>query len=325
MRKITWLGMILGILIVLSLFVPQSPRMARAAPGTESLWSQSNSVSSASLELSNSGNADGSTTGDWAAADGGWTSPCCEWWEFVMEDISVCAVNSVTLYLTHYQSEWVNDSFSIEIYDGTTWLEVQSYNSTSEPPGSNTTNSWDVKALGINTWTKINAAKVRISGTGKTGGEDPVEWFVDTVELRIDYTPASISITVTDGNVAYGTVAVGATEDTTASGVNDTQTATNMGNVAEKFQIKSSNATGGTTNWTLESSQGDNTFTHKASTDGGSTWNIAMNTPDVYVVLKDNVAVNETQTFDLQIGMPTSITDYGEPHTITVTVLATAA
>jgi len=130
-----------------------------------------------------------------------------------------------------------------------------------------------------------------------------------------------ISVSVTDGDVSYGVLAVGATEDTTASGVNETQTALNDGTVAEDFDIKSSHAVGGT-QWSLAATAGSDAFTHTASIDGGTTWPVAMTVADTYVALDTNVAAAGSQTFDLQIEMPTSITDYSA-KAITVTVLAT--
>ena len=156
---------------------------------TERLWSESNSVSG-DLTLTSSGNADGATTGTWADANGKWAKKGY-WWELVMADSTQTGtINGVTLYLKHRQSSWADDNFLIQIYDGSSWINVQSYIEGSGPPTSDTTDNWDVKTLGIDTWTEINAAKVRIIGNGKTGGEDTVDWFVDTVELRIDYTPA---------------------------------------------------------------------------------------------------------------------------------------
>jgi len=218
MRRITWLGAIFGTLVVLSVFWPQSPDVARAAPDTESLWSESNTISSTALALTNSGDANGSTNSTWADATGLWAKKLY-WWEFVMADSTVGAgqINSVTLYLKHYQTGWADDNFLIQIYDGTNWLEVQSYTTTgSWPPTGDTTDSWDVKTLGINTWTKLNAAKVRIFGAISNPAEDTVQWFVDTVELRIDYTPQVISITLTDASpegIHFGSLNPGSTNN----------------------------------------------------------------------------------------------------------------
>ena len=129
-----------------------------------------------------------------------------------------------------------------------------------------------------------------------------------------------ISVSVTDGDVTYGVLELGASQNTTASGVNETQTANNNGTVAEDFNIKSSDAIGGT-QWTLGAAQGNNIFTHTASIDAGSTWDIAMTVAGSYTTLATNIVKDADRTFDLRIEMPTIITDY-TAKTITVTVQA---
>jgi hypothetical protein len=133
-------------------------------------------------------------------------------------------------------------------------------------------------------------------------------------------TAQNISVSVTDGSVSYGTLSLSSTEDTTASGLNDTQTAENDGNVAEDFNISSSDASGGT-GWTLSGTAiGTDQYEHKFSTNSGSTWT-AMTTS--YATLATNVAAAGTQDFDLQILTPSATTDYTQ-KTITVTVQAVA-
>lgn len=149
------------------------------------LWSQSNSVSTG-LTLTNSGNADGSGIDTWADADGKWARSPYEYWEFTMEDSSMEGpINNVTLFLKHYQSGWNNDNFLIQLWDGSNWFIVRSYTPGSGPPTVNTIDSWDIMTLGIDTWDEINAAIVRIIGNGRNGPEDTVDWFVDTVEIRV--------------------------------------------------------------------------------------------------------------------------------------------
>lgn len=140
----------------------------------------------------------------------------------------------------------------------------------------------------------------------------------DTVDCTV--TGSLLEVSVTDGAVAYGVLALSATEDTVTLGA--TQTATNDGTETIDLDIKSSNAIGGT-QWTLGVAQGADTFTHEASIDSGTTWPSAMTVADTYVALVTaGIAPAGTQTFDLQIGMPSSITDYTQ-KTITVTILAT--
>lgn len=139
-------------------------------------------------------------------------------------------------------------------------------------------------------------------------------------------TPQKISVAVADGTVAYGTLDLSTSKDTTSGGVNDTQIATNDGNVAEDFNIKSTDATGGT-GWTLAGSVGADQFKHSFCTAGSGspdpcdtapTWG-AMTTS--YSSLSTNVAVSGTKSFDLKLDTPTSTSDYVE-KSITVTVQA---
>lgn len=139
-------------------------------------------------------------------------------------------------------------------------------------------------------------------------------------------TPQNISVAVADGSVAYGTLDLSTAKDTTSTGVNDTQIATNDGNVAEDFNIRSTDATGGTT-WTLAATAGADQYAHSFCTTGGGapdpcdstpTWN-AMTTN--YAALASNIAAAGTNKFDLKLDTPTSTSDYTQ-KTITVTVQA---
>lgn len=139
-------------------------------------------------------------------------------------------------------------------------------------------------------------------------------------------TPQNISVSVSDGSVAYGTLDLSTSKDTTSTGVNDTQTATNDGNVAEDFNITSTNATGGTT-WTLAATIGADQYKHSFCNTGtgtpdpcdtGPSWS-AMTTS--YSSLAANIAGSGTSKFDLKLDTPSSVSDYAQ-KSITVTVQA---
>lgn len=133
-------------------------------------------------------------------------------------------------------------------------------------------------------------------------------------------TAQNVSVSVSSGTVTYGTINLSSAQDTTASGTNQTQTATNDGNVAEDFTIASSNATGGTA-WTISgTSIGADQYKHSFSTNSGSTYTAMTTTPGT---LATNKAASGTQNFDLKINTPSSTTDY-QQKTITVTVSASA-
>jgi len=129
-------------------------------------------------------------------------------------------------------------------------------------------------------------------------------------------TVQNISVSVSDGTVSYGTLAVNSSQDTTASGLSDTQTATNDGNIAEDLQIRGQD----TGNWTLAAAAGADQYVHQFSTNAGSSWT-ALTTNNQ--LLSDALASSGDQDFDLKITTPTSTSVFTE-QTVSVTVVATA-
>lgn len=140
----------------------------------------------------------------------------------------------------------------------------------------------------------------------------------DTVTATV--TAQNISVSVDNTSIAFGTIGTSSTQDTTSNGVDDSSIATNDGNVNEKLNIQAGNST----NWTLGSSAGVEQYTMKmctANCDTSPVWT-SLGISPAYATLVANLAKNATQSFDLQVGTPTSTTNYGE-QTITVTVQAT--
>jgi len=150
-------------------------------------------------------------------------------------------------------------------------------------------------------------------------------------------TATLVALTVEDGSVAYGTLALGATENTAYYDASDnpdgmvspqTQIITNTGTVAEDFNVMTSNAIGGTA-WTLHTTTpGANLFTHAyniAASGYTGTGGISFTkwaAADAYVLdVATSVATSGVRYLELEIGMPTSATDHTQ-HTITVTVQA---
>jgi hypothetical protein len=138
-------------------------------------------------------------------------------------------------------------------------------------------------------------------------------------------TAQQIAITVTDGSVAYGTLALSGSANTTAQSKNDTQTATNGGNVAEDFNIKGTDSTA----WTLESAVGSEMYTHEfcigsggnpdpCDTGGTPVWT-KLTTDDQTLVT--DVAASGTQKFDLKVTVPSSTAATGAQN-VNVTITA---
>jgi len=145
----------------------------------------------------------------------------------------------------------------------------------------------------------------------------------DNATVTSTVTPELIAISVVDGSVAYGVLPLNTVEDTTsATGVDETQTISNDGNVDVDLTVKSGDATSTGTPWNLAAAKGGDEFTHEFSDDSGSSWT-AFNADNItYTAMTTNVSA--TQDMDLRIGTPTSSTDTLE-YSIAVTVLATAS
>lgn len=143
-----------------------------------------------------------------------------------------------------------------------------------------------------------------------------------TASVGATVTVQNISVSVTDGTVAYGTMGLNSTASTRSPV--DTQTATNDGNVAEDFNVKGQDAVGSTQSWTLAGTAGSAQYVHKFCTavcTSPPTNYTALTTS--YATLVLNVAKDGTQTFDLFINTPTATTDFTS-HAVDVTVQAVA-
>lgn len=133
-----------------------------------------------------------------------------------------------------------------------------------------------------------------------------------------DNTPVySVSIT-SSGMIQYGFVEL-SNSSSTLTGY--TQTIENDGNTAEKINVKSSNATGGTT-WTLASSIGTNIYKHEFSTTSGSVWT-TMPDNSTYVSAFPSIAQGAVEDIDFRLTAPSASTDY-QQKSIVITIQAVA-
>jgi hypothetical protein len=145
----------------------------------------------------------------------------------------------------------------------------------------------------------------------------PVVKAATTGTITATVTVQNVSITVTDGTVAYGTLGLNSSLGTNAA---QTQTATNDGNVAEDFAIKGQDSAG----WTLEAAVGANQYMNRfcIATCASPPTNYTALTTDNQTLVA-NVSASGTQTFDLYITTPTSSTAFTS-QSVDVTVTATA-
>lgn len=142
----------------------------------------------------------------------------------------------------------------------------------------------------------------------------------DTATVTATVTLQNVSVTVSDGTVAYGTLAASSTEDTTSGNLNDSQTATNNGNITEDLNIKGQDSG----DWTLAGSVGADQYKHDfciTTCDSTPSWT-ALTTS--YQTLQSSVSASGTQDFDLRMNTPSSSTSYTS-QSVDVTVQAVAS
>lgn len=141
---------------------------------------------------------------------------------------------------------------------------------------------YDTDNTGLNGTAISGACASAFEGTGvtcswNTTGVTPGSYYVygianDGVNPQVStYSPgqitintaAVVSVSVSDGIVTYGTMPANTAKTTLSGELNDMQTATNDGNVAENFNIKGQNAAGGGCTWTLASTNGSDQYVHQ--------------------------------------------------------------
>jgi hypothetical protein len=143
---------------------------------------------------------------------------------------------------------------------------------------------------------------------------------LDTYTVIPQITTASatiISVSVSDGAVAYGTLPLNTSKSTCTSELNDAQIVTNNGNVTENFLIRGQNSA----NWTLAATAGTDQYVHKflngtCSTFSGGT---ALTTSDQ--TFATGIPPNGTAILNLQITTPTA-TNYFTQQSVNVTITA---
>jgi hypothetical protein len=138
----------------------------------------------------------------------------------------------------------------------------------------------------------------------------------DTATITATVTVQNISLSVSDGSITYGTMPANSSKST--CDLNDTQTVTNNGNVAETFNIKGQNSA----NWTLAATNGTDQYVHKFAT-SGCPWTSGTALTTSYQTMATNIPANGTSTLNLQITTPNPSTVFTE-QSVDVTVQAVA-
>lgn len=148
----------------------------------------------------------------------------------------------------------------------------------------------------------------------KNKGPDNKNVYIRDIWTEGTYTPPPvISVTISDGNVAYGIMAENTSKSTLPGELNDMQTATNNGNTIENFNIKGQDTA---CPWALASSAGNDQYVHQFCND---TANDCSSPPTNYTALTTSyqtlatsVAVNGGIDFQLRITVPTTTSCYDQ-------------
>jgi hypothetical protein len=139
----------------------------------------------------------------------------------------------------------------------------------------------------------------------------------DTDTVTATVTATNLAVSVTDGSIAFGSVALNTATSTVGTG--QTQTVTNDGSNAA-LNVRSSDATNGTA-WEVGTSPGSNIFRLEISTTTGSTFATFQDT-DVYLTASSTFGSLLNQAVDFRFTTPTISTDFVQ-KSLTITVQVT--
>jgi len=202
---------------------------------------------------------------------------------------------------------------------GSSWSATQNTTLTS----AEATTWYDVTAL-AGGWTPAKLADGQLQVRALAQSVNNAEVVrLDWLPVEVTYTPV-YSVSISDGNVTYGTLNVNTSRSTLPGEENEMQTVTNEGSTS-KINIKGTVSSPG--GWTLGGAAAPNVYVHQFCND---TDNDCTTPPTNYTALttgytqlKASVANAGTVDFQLRITTPTSISSYVEQD-VDVWVQATA-
>ena len=143
----------------------------------------------------------------------------------------------------------------------------------------------------------------------------------DTAAVTATVTARNVSVSVADGTVAYGNIALSGTASTSSDGLDDTQIATANGNVSETLNIIGTDSA----TWTLETAIGSDQYTHHfcntLACDSAPTWTEIQQAAYTTMSSATVATSTGTQNFDLKVTVPSSSSSYTS-QSVDVTVQA---
>lgn len=124
-----------------------------------------------------------------AASSGTFGDTTADHWTFTsVQDTALGAVAGVLAKVRFSQSGWADDAFAFEVYDGSTWTPLATYDPLNPPPTTLTTLSYDASSI-LTTAAQVNAAQLRLIGAAKEKQRDTITLSVDGARLGIEPPP----------------------------------------------------------------------------------------------------------------------------------------
>lgn len=134
------------------------------------------------------------------------------------------------------------------------------------------------------------------------------------ISVTVTITATALDVTVLPTSWAIGPISAGGTKNTTLP---DYFTATNNRNTTEDLTLTAVSSAG----WTFANTPGADQFGMNFSTAGAvPSWTLIDSSTGT--LLANDLGAGASETFDLQLEVPTSTTVGGTPQTIIVTVTA---
>lgn len=207
--------------------------------------------------------------------------------------------------------------YQVEYYNGSDWSLIPDSDLSGNSNGFDSS-PVDLSGLDTSTYNKI---RIKANFTYSNGSPILQDW-------TISWSGPVISISVSDGVVAYGIMPPNTSKTTLPGELDDVQTITNDGNVSEDFNIKGQDATGGGCTWTLGTTNGFNQYVHQfcnsTSYDCSSPPTNYTDLTTSYQSLATGISANGTVQFQLRLITPTKSSCFGE-QSVDVTIQAVAS
>ncbi|MCH7947888.1 MAG: tandem-95 repeat protein, partial [candidate division Zixibacteria bacterium] len=141
-------------------------------------------TSSSTVSITSETSARGAPDGVEASISGKFAQNFDTWtFDFDSTVNSGDVISSAEIFITHRQSGYSNDSLVLEYFDGTSFIPFESF---ANIPATLTTVG-PFTATAITSGSQLNGFQVRMRAVSRSGGADNITYFVDAIELQLQF------------------------------------------------------------------------------------------------------------------------------------------